>query len=175
VRWAIVLHSLCSSHFAAIAMQAWPVCRASDRIRAAAIRDVADMVASQRPTFPPDGSPKCGDLLVKEVTFVVDELLCMDAIEVGRSMRQATIMLFRALCNGVDSGIKQAAQQNKGYLPKILVNDSEAIMRSLSHVMEYKLTRATVAYTTRLGVLCVRGKMEPALHNVASALGVEAV
>ena len=139
------------------------------------MRDVADMVSSQRCTFPVDGCPKSGDSLLSEVNFVVDELLGMDAIEVGRSMRQATIMMFRALCDGVDSGIKQAAQQNKGYLPKVLVENAESIMGCLSHVMEYKLTRATVAYTSRLGVLCVRGKMEPALHTVASALGVEAV
>ena len=139
------------------------------------MRDVADMVATQRSTFPPEGCPKCGEMLLSEVTHVVDELLAMDAVEVGRSMRQATIVMFRAMCDGVDSGVKQAAQQNKGFLPKILVDEAESIMRSLSYVMEYRLTRATVGYTARLGVLCVRGKMEPALHNVASALGCESV
>ena len=33
-----------------------------------------------------------------EVTGLVEEMLCMDAIEVGRSMRQATILMFRSLC-----------------------------------------------------------------------------
>ena len=133
------------------------------------------MVATGRSTFPPDGCPKSGDVLLSEVTFVVEELLGMDAIEVGRSMRQATIVMFRALCDGADSGIKQAAQQNRGNLPRVLVEGGEGIMASLSHVMEYRLTRATAGYAQRLGVLCVRGKMEPALHAVASALGMEAV
>jgi hypothetical protein len=139
------------------------------------MRDVADMVATGHCTFPADSSPKCGDALISEVTVLVDEVLGMDAIEVGRSMRHGTIMMFRALCDGVDTGIKQAAQQNHAILPRVLVANGESIMSSLSHVMEYKLTRATATYAARLGVLCVRGKMEPALHNVAAALGVEAV
>lgn len=90
-------------------------------------------------------------------------------------MRQATMLLFHALCDGVDRGVKQAAQQNSGQLPEVLSTEAEAIMQSLTYVMEYKLTRATLGYTARLGVLCVRGKLEPALFNVAEALGVEAV
>lgn len=139
------------------------------------MRDVADTVATARCTFPAEACAKCGDALISEVTTLVDEMLCMDAIEVGRSMRQATILLFRALCDGVDAGIKQAAQQNRGVLPRVLVTEGAQIMQNLSHVMEYRLTRATIGYTAKLGVLCVRGKMEPALHNVAAALGVEAV
>jgi hypothetical protein len=139
------------------------------------MRDVSDAVATGQSEFRPQECPPSGLVLLAEVTSLVDELLCMDAIEVGRSMRQATMLLFRALCDGVDRGVKQAAQQNNGQLPEVLSREAETIMQSLTYVMEYKLTHVTLGYTTRLGVLCVRGKLEPALFNVAEALGVEAV
>lgn len=139
------------------------------------MRDVADTVSTGRCTFVPNEAPPCGRVLVTEVCALVDELLCMDAIEVGRSMRQATTLLFRALCDGVDRGVKQAAQQNRGQLPAVLTREAESVMQCLTFVMEQKLTRSTLVYTARLGVLCVRGKLEPALFNVAEALGVEAV
>jgi hypothetical protein len=99
----------------------------------------------------------------------------MDAIEVGKSMRMATITMFNAFCDGIGRGIQQATQQNRSTLPQILVSNGENIMMSLSYVMETSLPKATASCAQKLGVLCVTRKMEPALHNVASALGVEAV
>lgn len=106
---------------------------------------------------------------------MVQEVLCMDAIEVGRSMRNATISMFRSFCDGVERGIQQAAHQNKGVVPQVLVAHGENIMMCLSFVMENALTKATASSAQKLGILCVSRKMEPALHTIADALGVEAV
>lgn len=151
------------------------VCSASERIRSAAMGDIAEMVTTRRCPFKGTAAPPSGGVLVSEVTFMVQELQCMDAIEVGKSMRNATISMFKSFCEGVERGIQQAAQQTRGGLPQILVSNGENIMMSLSYVMETSLPKATASCTQKLGVMCVSRKMEPELHKVASALGVEAV
>jgi hypothetical protein len=150
-------------------------CSASERVRMAAMRDVSDMVSMRRSTFPAGGSPPCGNVLVSEITSLVEEMLCMDAIEVGKSMRNATESLFRSMCEGVERGVQHAIQQNRGALPQIIISNGEGIMMGLSYVMETLLPKATAGFASKLGVLCVSRKLEPALHNVAHALGVEAV
>lgn len=139
------------------------------------MRDVADTVSTRRCSFPPSKLPPSGTVLVSEISFLVQEVLCMDAIEVGRSMRNATISMFRSFCDGVERGIQQASHQHKGVVPQVLVAHGENIMMCLSYVMETALPKATSSSAQKLGVLCVSRKMEPALHTIADALGVEAV
>jgi hypothetical protein len=97
----------------------------------------------------------------------------MDAIEVGKCMRQAAIVLFRALCEGVQRGVQQAELQSKGATPTVLADGGEDIMACLTHFMESGMPRALAQYSAKLGVLCVRSKMEPSLHAVASTLGMQ--
>lgn len=139
------------------------------------MRDVVDTVSTRRCAFPPAKLPHSGTVLMSEIAFLVQEVLCMDAIEVGRSMRNATISMFHAFCDGVERGIQQASHQNKGVVPQVLVAHGENIMICLSFVMEIALPKATANSAQKLGVLCVSRKMEPALHTIADALGVEAV
>lgn len=136
--------------------------------------DVGEIVSTGKSPFPAAAPPPSGALAIREASDIADELLCMDAIEVGRCMRQATIVLFRALCEGVQRGVQQAELQSKGgAMPAALADAAGGVMTSLTHFMESGMPRALFPYAARLGVLCVRGKMEPALHTVASTLGMQ--
>jgi hypothetical protein len=117
--------------------------------------DIADIVSTRRCPFNATSAPPSGGVLVSEVTDLVQELLCMDAIEVGKSMRMATITMFNAFCDGIGRGIQQATQQNRSTLPQILVSNGENIMMSLSYVMETSLPKATASCAQKLGVLLV--------------------
>jgi hypothetical protein len=151
------------------------VCSSSERIRSAAVGDIAEMVTTRRCPFKSNAAPPSGAVLLSEVKFMVEELQCMDAIEVGKSMRSATIAMFKSFCEGVERGIQQAAQHARGGLPQVLVSNGENIMMSLSFVLETSLPKVTASCAQKFGVLCVSRKMEPELHKVAKALGVEAV
>ena len=114
----------------------------------------------------------CTKVVAREARSILDQLLSLEAIELGECVHNAVSTIFAALCEGLKTAINRS-RSPAGRLPKVLETYATDIMESLAVVIEVKLPKHLSSSEHKLGKVCAVGKMEAKLGMVADALDLE--